>query len=99
MSDTLLAKRSSTNRLINSKIPPHSIDAEQSVLGGLLLDNRAWDQIIDRLRETDFYRQDHKLIFRIMSRLMGQNKPVDVLTVSDALREIQELEQVGGEVY
>ena len=99
MSDTLLAKRSSTNRLINSKIPPHSIDAEQSVLGGLLLDNRAWDQVIDRLRETDFYRNDHKLIFLAMARLIEQSKPVDVLTVSETLRERHELEQIGGDVY
>lgn len=81
------------------KIPPHSIEAEQSVLGGLMLDNRAWDQIADRMRETDFYRHDHRLIYRVMAKLSEQSKPLDVLTVSESLREINELENAGGEVY
>lgn len=102
MTEVLLTKRQSSNRNMNPssvKVPPHSIDAEQSVLGGLMLDNRAWDQVVDRLRGEDFYRNEHRLIFHVMSRLLGQNKPIDVLTVSDALRELHELEQVGGEVY
>ncbi len=70
-----------------------------SVLGGLMLDNQAWDKIIDRIRGEDFYRNEHRLIFKSISRLVEQNKPIDVLTVSDALREIHELEQAGGEVY
>jgi replicative DNA helicase len=97
-----LTKWQSSNRAINLntvKVPPHSIDAEQSVLGGLMLDNRAWDQVADRLTSEDFYRHEHRLIFQIMSRLLTQNKPIDVLTVSDALREMHELEQVGGDVY
>jgi replicative DNA helicase len=80
------------------KIPPHSIEAEQSVLGGLMLDNRAWDQIGDRVRENDFYRYDHRLIYRVMSKLAAQNKPIDVLTVAESLRELNELENAGGEV-
>src|SRR3954471_16035995 len=74
------------------KIPPHSVEAEQSVLGGLMLDNRAWDQIADSVSEHDFYRHDHRLIYRVMSRLSEQNKPLDVLTVSESLRELHELE-------
>ena len=81
------------------KIPPHSIEAEQSVLGGLMLDNRAWDIIADRVREVDFYRQDHRLIYRVMAKLSEQNKPLDVLTVSESLRELRELDNAGGEVY
>lgn len=81
------------------KIPPHSIEAEQSVLGGLMLDNRAWDLIADRVRETDFYRHDHRLIYRVMAKLSEQNKPIDVLTVAESLRELNELENAGGEVY
>lgn len=81
------------------KIPPHSVEAEQSVLGGLMLDNRAWDQIADRVREEDFYRYDHRLIYRAMTKLSENNKPLDVLTVSEALREIKELDNAGGEVY
>jgi replicative DNA helicase len=56
------------------KIPPHSIEAEQSVLGGLMLENRAWDNIADRVRENDFYRHDHRLIYRVMSKLSGTNR-------------------------
>lgn len=81
------------------KVPPHSIDAEQSVLGGLMLDNRAWDDIADRLNENDFYRHDHRVIFRTMAKLSAQDKPLDLLTVSEALRELHELENAGGEVY
>jgi len=81
------------------KIPPHSIEAEQSVLGGLMLDNRAWDLIADRVREIDFYRYDHRLIYRVMAKLSEQNKPLDVLTVAESLREIHELDNAGGEVY
>jgi replicative DNA helicase len=101
MTDLLPSKRQSVNQLSVKpvKLPPHSIDAEQSVLGGLMLDNRAWDQLIDRMSENDFYRHEHRLIFRSMSRLINHNKPIDVLTLSDTLREFQELEQIGGEVY
>lgn len=81
------------------KVPPHSVEAEQSVLGGVMLDNRAWDQIADRVREEDFYRHDHRLIYRVIAKLSAQNKPLDVLTVSEALRELHELENAGGEVY
>lgn len=101
MTDMSLSKRSKA--LVNPthaiKVPPHSIDAEQSVLGGLMLDNRAWDNIIDRIRDVDFYRNEHKLIFRAMGRLVELNKPLDVLTVAEALREMHELDQVGGEVF
>jgi replicative DNA helicase len=102
MTDTLIAKRQQANRppnLLSAKVPPHSIDAEQSVLGGLMLDNRAWDQVVDKLRQDDFYRHENKLIYKSMARLAEQNKPIDVLTVSEALREVNELEQAGGEVY
>jgi replicative DNA helicase len=81
------------------KIPPHSIEAEQSVLGGLMLDNRSWDTLLDRVGENDFYRHDHRLIYRVMGKLSTQNKPLDVLTVAESLREINELENAGGEVY
>lgn len=91
--------KSKTSSPDTVKIPPHSIEAEQSVLGALMLENRAWDQIADRVRENDFYRHDHRLIYRVMSKLSAQNSPLDVLTVSESLREINELENAGGEVY
>ena len=81
------------------KIPPHSIEAEQSVLGGIMLDNRAWDQVVDRLRDGDFYRHEHRLIFRAMVKLTELSKPMDVLTVAETLRETQTLDQAGGEVF
>ncbi len=99
-SHTLTKRSKARNVDVNHvKIPPHSIEAEQAVIGGLMLDNRAWDQVADRMREEDFYRYDHRLIYRVMAKLSEHNKPIDVLTVSEALREINELENVGGEVY
>jgi replicative DNA helicase len=99
MSATKRSNLPKANLASNVKVPPHSIDAEQSVLGGLMLDNRSWDNIIDRIRDEDFYRHEHKLIFRAMARLVEASKPLDVLTVAEALREMHELEQVGGEVF
>lgn len=102
MTDTLPIKRQNSNRVLTTRavqIPPHSVEAEQSVLGGLMLDNRAWDQIVDRLKGDDFYRHEHRVIYHVISRLVEHNKPVDVLTVSEALKEKHELEQIGGEVY
>ena len=81
------------------RIPPHSIEAEQSVLGGLLLDNTAWDKIAGVLREEDFYRYDHRLIFQRIQRLIDQAKPADVITVNDALKSLGKADEVGGLVY
>ena len=67
------------------KIPPHSIESEQSTLGGLLLDNHAWDKIGDLLREDDFYRGDHRLVWKHISKLIERGKPADVITVFDSL--------------
>jgi replicative DNA helicase len=92
-----VAKRSLTS--LSVKLPPHSVDAEQSVLGGLMLDNRSWDSIVDRVHEVDFYKPEHRQIFKVIGRLVEHSKPIDVLTVSEALRELHELEQIGGEVY
>jgi replicative DNA helicase len=81
------------------KVPPHSIEAEQSVLGGLMLDNGAWDRIIGRICETDFYRTEHKLIFRAMANLSKYNQPFDVITIAETLKNIKELDNAGSEVY
>lgn len=81
------------------KIPPHSIEAEQSVLGGLMLDNGAWDKVIEWITEDDFYRYDHKLIFRAIRKLADQSQPLDVITLSEALSTTKELDQVGGLAY
>ena len=63
------------------RIPPHSIEAEQSVLGGLLLDNAAFDRVADIVTDEDFYRFDHKLIWQHITRLIGLARPADVVTV------------------
>ena len=68
------------------KVPPHSVEAEQSVLGGLLLDNSAWDRVGDVLTEKDFYRPDHGLIYRVIGKLVGEGMPADVITVSEAMK-------------
>lgn len=81
------------------KVPPNSIEAEQSVLGGLLLDNDRWDAISSVITAEHFYRNDHRLIFRCMNQLIEENKPVDVVTVSEALSLLNELESAGGMSY
>src|SRR3990167_7972307 len=82
-----------------SKTPPHSLEAEQSVLGALFLDNRAWDKIADRVNEADFYRREHRLIFQAMDELGQAHRPFDVLTVAEKLRLSHQLETVGGEPF
>ena len=81
------------------KVPPHSLEAESSVLGGLLLDDAAWDAIAGIIGPDDFYLGDHRSIFRCMQSLAEQDKPIDVITVSDALEEVSELQGLGGLSY
>ncbi|MEO7726061.1 MAG: replicative DNA helicase [Burkholderiales bacterium] len=81
------------------KLPPYSVEAEQSVLGGLLLDNTAWEKIADLLTDADFYRADHRQIFRHISMLVEDNKPADALTVAESLERSAKLEEVGGQAY
>ena len=76
------AARSETARL---RIPPNSIEAERAVLGGLMIDASGWDRVADRVREEDFYRRDHQLVFRAIAALIDANHPCDVLTVSEWL--------------
>ncbi|MDD5299812.1 MAG: replicative DNA helicase [Gallionella sp.] len=81
------------------KLPPHSVEAEQSVLGGLLLEASALDKIADLITDDDFYRHEHRLIYRQIVRLSEQAKPVDVITVAEALEIAGELDKVGGLPY
>ncbi|HTE14997.1 MAG TPA: replicative DNA helicase [Burkholderiales bacterium] len=81
------------------RVPPQSIEAEQSVLGGLLLDNTAWDRISDMVGETDFYRADHRLIFQHIMLLIENNRPADVLTVAESLERSAKLDEAGGQAY
>lgn len=81
------------------KVPPHSIEAEQSILGGLMLDNSKWDVVGDRVLEDDFYRQNHQLIFRVISKLASAGSALDVVTVAEELEQAGELENAGGMAY
>jgi len=90
---------SSIDEIEQLKVPPHSIEAEQSVLGGLLLENRAWDKVADVVMEEDFYRHDHRLIFRSIAVLAEADKPLDIITLSEWLKDRDELENAGGLAY
>jgi replicative DNA helicase len=81
------------------RVPPHSVEAEQAVLGGLLLDNSAWDGIADRLRAEDFYRRDHQLIFGGIAELAARSEPVDAVTLAEHLAHSGLAEETGGLVY
>jgi len=87
------------SQLLNLKLPPHSIDAEQSVLGGLLIDNAAFDRVGDVLTDSDFYRDDHRRIFRQISRLIERGKPADVVTVDEAIKASEDKDKTGGITY
>ncbi|TDK68429.1 replicative DNA helicase [Sapientia aquatica] len=86
-------------QLDSLRVPPHSIEAEQSVLGGLLLDNAAWDRIADFISAEDFYRYDHRLIFQTIVKLVNSSRPADVITVYEALSGLGRADEVGGLAY
>ena len=85
--------------LLGLKIPPHSVEAEQSFLGGLMLDNTAWDRVSDKVVVDDFYRQQHQFIFGEMKRLAESGTPFDVVTLSDAMAAKGVLAEAGGLSY
>ena len=80
-------------------VPPHSLEAEQSVLGALMLDNLSWERIADTLNGADFYRSDHQLIFEAIAKLAEDGRPYDVVTLSEVLENADQLERVGGLTY
>ena len=81
------------------RIPPHSLEAEASVLGGLLLDNSAWDRVGDLLSDSDFYRYEHRLVFTAVSTLVNANRAADVITVFENLQSQGKAEEIGGLAY
>lgn len=100
MSDLTYSEQSPGLDAVQSlKIPPHSIEAEQAVLGALLLDNETWDQVGDRVKETDFYRPDHKVIFAAIRDLAAKGQPFDVVTLSQWMEPRGQLEAAGGLTY
>ncbi len=94
--DSAYPADSSTEAL---KLPPYSLEAEQAVLGGLMIDNRTWDDVSDLVTEADFYRQDHRLIFRAIASLAEESEPYDVVTLSEWLDSHNELNNIGGLSY
>lgn len=95
------SRRPAANPRVQSlpKQPPHSIEAEQSVLGGLMLNNGVWNELADKLSDSDFYRADHQVIYRAVCELIGTGKPCDFVTLSEHLRHAGQLEQAGGVAY
>ena len=86
-------------QLVQLRGPPHSIEAEQSVLGGLLLDNQAWERVADLLAESNFYRDDHRRIFRHIGKLMEKNRPADMVTVFESIEQSEDKDKTGGLAY
>jgi replicative DNA helicase len=81
------------------KVPPHSIEAEQAVLGGLMLDNDAWERVADQLVSEDFYRRDHRTLFDAIRHLAEESQPLDVITLTGWLGKRNLLDEVGGIAY
>ncbi len=86
-------------QLLALRVPPHSVEAEQSLLGGLLLDNTAWEKIADLVSVDDFYRDDHRRIFRHIGKLIESNRPADVVTVLESIEGSDDKDKTGGVVY
>jgi replicative DNA helicase len=86
-------------QLLALKVPPHSIEAEQSLLGALLLDNQAFDRVADLVTGEDFYRDDHRRLWRHIARLIEASKPADVVTVSESVEASEDKDKTGGPAY
>ncbi len=88
-----------SSNVASLKIPPHSIEAEQAVIGGLLLDNRAWEKIADKVVAGDFYRADNRMLFSAIGSLESKNEPFDAVTLAEHLKVTGQLEEAGGLAY
>src|SRR5690349_2393227 len=93
------SRNAGDDEIARLRLPPQSIEAEQSVLGGLLLDNGSWDRAADVLTEGDFYRFEHRLIFGAIGALISANKPADVITVYEQLQMLGKADDSGGLAY
>ncbi|HLL19019.1 MAG TPA: replicative DNA helicase [Rubrivivax sp.] len=94
-----LSPRGDDDEVARLRVPPHSVEAEQSVLGGLLLDNLAWDRAGDLLTDSDFYRYEHRLIYAAIGVLVSGSKPADVITVFEQLQSLGKAADCGGLAY
>jgi len=95
----VLPERKPIARVDTLRVPPHSIEAEQSVLGGLMLVPEAWDKVADRVREEDFYRREHQLIFRAIGDLSSRGQPCDAVTLGEWFERNGLSDQIGGAAY
>jgi replicative DNA helicase len=95
----IVSQKEVDKKIEKLRVPPHSMEAEQSVLGSMLIAPDTWDKVTDIIIETDFYNRSHQTIYRAIMRLLGSNQPVDLITVSDELENTDELEQSGGFSY
>src|SRR5439155_613135 len=86
-------------QLLALKVPPHSVEAEQSLLGALLLDNHAFDRVADLVGGDDFYRDDHRRIWRHIAKLVEAARPADVVTVSESIEASEDKDRTGGPAY
>src|SRR6187402_987755 len=93
------AARNEDPQLLSLKVPPHSVEAEQSLLGALLLDNQAFDRVADLIGADDFYRDDHRRIWRHIARLAEANRPADVITVNESIEASEDKDKTGGPAY
>ncbi len=99
MQDLAYSNRVQDSAAETFKVAPHSVEAEQSVLGGLMLDNETWDQVSEIVAEDDFYRHDHRMIFRAVAELSRLTKPFDVITLSEWMQDVGILDKAGGLPY
>ena len=92
-------ERSKDKQVEQIAITPHSIEAEQAVLGGIMLSNEYWDSVAERVQPSDFYNYAHRIIFEQMTELMRNNRPIDIITLDQALKDKGVLQDVGGFAY
>jgi replicative DNA helicase len=97
--NTAARQEAADPQLVALRVPPHSIEAEQSLLGALLLDNQAFDRVADLVNAEDFYRDDHRRIFRHVARLVEANRPADVVTVAESIEASEDKDKTGGAAY
>jgi replicative DNA helicase len=96
---TIIPIAGSDPQLVSARMPPHSVEAEQSVLGGLLIDNTAFERIGDTLMESDFYRSDHRRIYRHIVKLIERGRPADMVTVDESIKSSEDANETGGLAY
>ncbi|TKG14157.1 replicative DNA helicase [Vibrio lentus] len=93
------SQKSASDQVDAIKVPPHSLEAEQSVIGGLLLDNERWDTVSEKVVSKDFYSRPHRLIFEAVKDILEESSPLDLITLSEHLELREQLEEVGGFAY